>query len=105
MECRCPLVLMQTRKPNVSQTNVIYGPKAFYAGLNCQNLPNFMKPTIKPQLSDSFKLMSLTLNRRLLYDVKIKEQMWALSRLTLQGHVVGKHPCQKIPSCSGVNAL
>ena len=74
------------------------------AGLNFQNLQNFMKPTIKPQLSDGFKVMSVTLNRRLLYDLKIKEQMWALSRLTLQGHFVGKHPCQKIPSCSGVNA-
>ena len=65
----------QQGKPNVSQTNMAHGPKAFYAGLSCQNLQNFMKPTIKSQFSDGFKLMSLTLNTRLLYDVKIKEQM------------------------------
>ena len=47
----------QQGKPNVSQTNVANGLKAFYAELNCQNLQNFIKPTIKPQFSDDLNLM------------------------------------------------
>ena len=35
----------------------------------------------------------------------MKDQIWTLSRLNLQGNVVGKHPYEKIPSLSGVNAL
>ena len=35
----------------------------------------------------------------------MKDQIWALSRLNLQGNVLGKHHCQKIPSWSGVNVL
>ena len=56
----------QQGKPSVSQTNVAHGSNAFYAELNCQSLQNFIKPTIKPKLSDYFNLMSVTLNRRLL---------------------------------------
>ena len=75
---------------------MIYGPKAFYAGLSCQNLQNFMKPTIKSQFSDDFNLMSVALDRCLLCDVKTKDQIWALSPLNLQGNVVGKYPFEKI---------
>ena len=49
--------------------------------------------------------MSVTLDRRLLYDVKMKDQLWTLSWLNLQGNVVDKHPCEKISLWNGVNAL
>ena len=59
----------------MSQTKVTHGSKAFYAELKSQNLQNFMKPIIKPQFSDDFNLMRVTQDRRLLYDVKMKEKM------------------------------
>ena len=93
----------QQGKLSVSQTNVAHGSKAFYADLNCQSLQSFMKPTINPELSDNINLMSVALDRRLLYDVKIKDQIWVLSRVNLQGNVVGKLPFEKILLWNSVN--
>ena len=35
-------------KSNVPETNVVHGPKAFHADLDCQKLLSFIKPAIRP---------------------------------------------------------
>lgn len=59
-------------KPNVSETNVVHGPKAFYVGLHCQKLQSFIKPAIRPLLPDDFHLMNCPQDKRLLYNEKKK---------------------------------
>lgn len=92
-------------KPNVSETNVVHGPKAFHVELDCQKLQSFIKPAIRPQLPDDFNPMNDPLDKRLLFDVKMKDQIWALSRLDLGESVAIKPSSQKVPSWSGVNAI
>ena len=62
------VAVMFQRKTDRQKENQVYlSPmwlivqKPFYAVFNCPNLQNLMKPKIKPQLSDDFNLMTVTL--------------------------------------------
>ena len=92
-------------KPYVSETDVVHGPKAFNVELQCQKLQSFVRPAIRPLLPDNFHLMNCPQDKRLLYDEKKKDQIWALSRIHFGKSVEIKPSIQKVPSWSGVNAI
>ena len=73
----------RSTKPNMYTTNIVHGPNAFHANLECQKLGEFYKPSKKIQLSDQYvdPYDSIPVDKNVLMEVRAKDAAWILARL------------------------
>lgn len=117
------LILMQDKldgntgkgKPNVSQTNVVHGPKQFKQELACQKIKNYIKSAKKKKKKETVLPMDYKVPANLyIMDgakhnaIKAKETAWIVCRLELSDlDTEVREVCvnQEMPSWNAFNSL
>ena len=105
-------VLFQPAKPNVSETTIQHGEKAFKVDLKCHELQNVCKPAKKTHLPANYQVATdpIPVNNDFLDAVRAKGVPWLLVRLDLDADpwyttVKIRPPNQTMPSWSATNSV
>ena len=89
------------RKPRISETGVVHGPKSFQKTLKCQELKDFFKPTKKGEIPSDYLVSNSTLSEGC--STEGKDLAWSLARMNLSNIEEGliKQDCdeQQMPCC------
>ena len=95
------------RKPRISETGVVHGPKSFQKTLKCQELKEFFKPTKKGEIPSDYLVSNSTLSEGC--SMEGKDLAWSLAWMNLSNIEEGliKQDCdeQQMPCWSAFNSV
>lgn len=95
-------------KPNISVSGINHGDKTLKTNLPCQNLQQFFKPAIKPDIPTDITIEDelLKVDDTEKKSENNKDFLWFLSRMDLEnGQINWEQSKQPIPSWSGTNSV